>query len=125
VRQGGTAYDTLEVEIALVAREDGSRSLETTVHINGESPLRNPEESTSTRRGRPRLCKRFVADESVDAPIVHRLREAGHEVWSVAEESPSISDREVLRAASEADRVLLTADRDFGDLHVRLGLPSP
>lgn len=35
---------------------------------------------------------KLVADESVDAAVVARLREAGHEIIYVAELSPSISD---------------------------------
>lgn len=38
----------------------------------------------------------FVADESVDAPIVDRLRQQGHAVWSVAEMMPGIADDVVL-----------------------------
>ena len=67
---------------------------------------------------------RFVADESVDAPIVWRLRETGHDIWFVAEARPGAPDEAVLRHANEAGVPLITADRDFGDLVIRLRLPS-
>ena len=38
----------------------------------------------------------FLADESVDQPIVERLRDDGHDVLAVAEMAPSIPDETVL-----------------------------
>ncbi len=58
----------------------------------------------------------FVADESVDRPIIDRLREDGHSVTSVAEMSQGAPDPDVLRLATEAGVVLITADTDFGEL---------
>jgi len=63
----------------------------------------------------------FVADESVDQPIVAVLRQNGHHVTYVAEHSPSISDDEVLTAANSQAAVLLTADKDFGEMIFRQG----
>lgn len=62
-----------------------------------------------------------VADESVDRPIVERLRHDGHNVTYVAELSPSISDEPVLQEASIRNALLLTEDKDFGELVYRLG----
>jgi predicted nuclease of predicted toxin-antitoxin system len=61
----------------------------------------------------------LLADESVDRPIVERLRVDGHEVVYVAELSPSISDNEVLQKATDSRALLLTADKDFGELVFR------
>ena len=61
----------------------------------------------------------LLADESVDAPIVERLRRDGHAVVFIAELAPGISDDEVLRMANDASAVLLTADKDFGELVFR------
>jgi predicted nuclease of predicted toxin-antitoxin system len=58
----------------------------------------------------------LVADESVDKGVVERLRYGGHEVIYIAEISPSISDEAVLRQAKAHDALLLTADKDFGEL---------
>ncbi len=60
-----------------------------------------------------------LADEGVDGPIVRRLRQDGHKVLYVAELAVGISDPEVLNLANEADCVLLTADKDFGELIFR------
>ena len=61
----------------------------------------------------------FVADEGIDRPIVESLRDADHTVWYVAEMSPSISDEEVLQLANNQQAVLLTFDKDFGELVFR------
>jgi predicted nuclease of predicted toxin-antitoxin system len=64
----------------------------------------------------------LVANEGVDRPVVERLRQDGHDVVYVAELSPSITDEEVLHQANERRAVLLTADKDFGELVFRQGL---
>ena len=62
-----------------------------------------------------------VADENVDFPIVSALRDSGHDVWYVAEEAVGILDEEVPRKAAIEDALLLTGDKDFGDLVFRQG----
>lgn len=57
----------------------------------------------------------ILADESVDGPIVYRLREAGHRVSYIAEMSPGMTDDNVLEAATKDRALLLTADSDFGE----------
>jgi predicted nuclease of predicted toxin-antitoxin system len=64
----------------------------------------------------------LVADEGVDRPVVDRLRQDGHDVVYVAELSPSAADEEVLRQANAQSAVLLTVDKDFGELVFRQGL---
>jgi predicted nuclease of predicted toxin-antitoxin system len=61
----------------------------------------------------------FVADESVDCAIVQRLRREGHEVWYVAEMEPGVSDDAVLDLANREAALLLTTDKDFGELVFR------
>ncbi len=61
----------------------------------------------------------FVADEGIDAQIVTRLREEEHQVWYVAEMSPGVSDTEILTLANRESCILLTFDKDFGDLVFR------
>ena len=60
-----------------------------------------------------------LADESVDEQIVQRLRREGIDVAYVAEMEPGISDELVLNRSNEANAVLLTADKDFGELVFR------
>jgi predicted nuclease of predicted toxin-antitoxin system len=66
----------------------------------------------------------FVADENFPRPALEALRNAGWEVFSVAEECPDISDEEVAALCSESQRVLLTFDKDFGELVFRRGLSA-
>jgi predicted nuclease of predicted toxin-antitoxin system len=61
----------------------------------------------------------LVADESVDRPTVLRLREEGHEVLYVAEFSPGVADDDVLEQANTRNAVLVTANKDFGELVYR------
>ena len=62
----------------------------------------------------------LLADEGVDKQIVVRLREEGYAVSYVAEMAPGISDDIVLELANKEGSLLLTADKDFGDLVFRL-----
>jgi predicted nuclease of predicted toxin-antitoxin system len=61
----------------------------------------------------------LLADESVDRQIVDRLRRDEHRVWYVAEMEPGISDDVVLGLANQQAALLLTADKDFGELVFR------
>lgn len=66
---------------------------------------------------------KFLVDESVEFPVVTFLRSIGHDVVSIAEDFPSIRDTDVLAAARRAKRILLTNDKDFGELIFLHGLP--
>jgi predicted nuclease of predicted toxin-antitoxin system len=61
----------------------------------------------------------LLADENVDQQIIDLLRREGHTVTYVAELDPGIDDEQVLERANEASALLLTADRDFGELVFR------
>ncbi len=58
----------------------------------------------------------LLADEGVDRHIVERLRQDGHEVTYIAESTPGLSDIKVLERANEASAILLTADKDYGEM---------
>ncbi len=62
---------------------------------------------------------KFLADESIDRQIVERLRKDSHDVFYVAEMDPGISDDDVLELANQNSAILITADRDFGELVFR------
>jgi predicted nuclease of predicted toxin-antitoxin system len=67
---------------------------------------------------------KFVADECCDALLVAGLRGDGHDVLYVKEFAPGTDDDTVLQIAASQQRILLTEDKDFGALVVRLGLPT-
>ena len=66
----------------------------------------------------------FVADENFPRPALDAQRNAGWQVFSVAGECPGISDEEVAALCSESQRVLLTFDKDFGEIVFRRGLSA-
>ena len=59
---------------------------------------------------------RLLADECCDATIWHALRSAGHDVLAIADISPQARDPAVIELAVRDGRILLTEDKDFGQL---------
>ena len=59
---------------------------------------------------------RILANENFPKDAVDALRERGHDVFWVREEKPGIADVEVLRIAQTEGRLLITFDKDFGEL---------
>ncbi len=62
----------------------------------------------------------IVADESLDFGIIIRLRQKGVNVISIYEDFSGINDTEVLKIAIENQGLLITEDKDFGELTYRL-----
>jgi predicted nuclease of predicted toxin-antitoxin system len=67
---------------------------------------------------------RLLANENIPGDVVAALRQAGHEVIWVRTDAPGSSDPDVLNWAQAEDRVLVTFDKDFGELAFRFGLPA-
>jgi predicted nuclease of predicted toxin-antitoxin system len=67
------------------------------------------------------VLARLLADENVPAPAVAALRQAGHDVAWMLEDAPGTPDSEVLARAQQEHRVLITFDKDFGELAFRAG----
>lgn len=61
----------------------------------------------------------LLANENFPLLSVRLLRTAGHDVASVIEDTPGASDEDVLKRASQEKRVMLTFDRDYGELLYR------
>jgi predicted nuclease of predicted toxin-antitoxin system len=59
---------------------------------------------------------RFLADESCDAAVVRALQGAGHDVGSIAHTMRGATDVAVLATALLGGRVLITEDKDFGEI---------
>jgi predicted nuclease of predicted toxin-antitoxin system len=62
----------------------------------------------------------LVADESIERIITARLRSEGHNVTAIIESHPGMKDDDILALAHNLQAVLLTADKDFGELVFRL-----
>ncbi len=58
----------------------------------------------------------FCADENIESGIVKFLRNKGYEVFYVSETYPSILDAEILEYANKNNMIILTNDKDFGEL---------
>ena len=67
---------------------------------------------------------RILANENFPQAAVDALRQEGHDVLWVRTESPGISDRDVLSLAQLDARVVVTFNKDFGELAFRYGLPA-
>ncbi len=62
---------------------------------------------------------RFLADECCDGRIVLHLRACGHDVVYLSQAEKGAQDVEVASIARDQRRILLTEDKDFGELLVR------
>lgn len=58
---------------------------------------------------------RFLVDECTGPAVAEWLRKQGHDVFSVFEESRGTDDDTIIRKAFEADSILITNDKDFGE----------
>ena len=67
---------------------------------------------------------RFLANENFPGNAIAALRLRGHDVAWVRTDAPGSSDWKVLERAQTEDRVLITFDKDFGELAFRANLPA-
>lgn len=67
---------------------------------------------------------RLLANENFPGDAVAALREAGHDVVWIRTTAPGSSDPQVLAGAQAENRILVTFDKDFGELAFRAGLPA-
>jgi predicted nuclease of predicted toxin-antitoxin system len=59
---------------------------------------------------------RFLADENFPGDAVTALRTSGQDVLWIRTDAPAITYQDVLSRSVEDARVLLTFDKDFGEL---------
>ena len=67
---------------------------------------------------------RFFADESCDHAVILAYRRAGHDVTALPRSELGLPDHEVLAESVDQNRILLTEDKDFGELIYLAGLES-
>jgi len=68
---------------------------------------------------------RILADENIPLETVRALRNAGHDVFAVAETAAGARDDALLDVATAEQRLVLTFDHDFGELAARRGHAAP
>jgi len=59
---------------------------------------------------------KFLADESCDFVVVRALRKERYDVLAVCEMAPSMADMDVIQLAGKEKRILITEDKDFGQI---------
>ena len=64
---------------------------------------------------------KYLGNENVPGEAVQAARQAGHDVLWITESSPGADDDAVLATAMAANRILLTFDKDFGEMAFRQG----
>ncbi len=67
---------------------------------------------------------RLLVDENVSSTVIRALRERGHDVVSVKEALRGADDASILARAQAEGRLVVTHDKDFGELAFRAGLPA-
>ena len=63
----------------------------------------------------------FMVDESTGMSVVSYLRSQGYDVLAVAEDMPQADDADILAQATSEERILITNDKDFGEIIFRTG----
>lgn len=64
---------------------------------------------------------KFLANENVPGDAVESARQAGFDMAWIKESSPGADDDVVLATSLAESRVLVTFDKDFGEMAFRLG----
>jgi predicted nuclease of predicted toxin-antitoxin system len=65
---------------------------------------------------------RFLVDECTGPVLALWLERQGHDVFSVYDQARGLDDDQVIEKAFEANRILITNDKDFGEKIFREGL---
>ena len=67
---------------------------------------------------------KFLVDAHIGKLISAFLQQQGHDVLRATSFSPGTSDMQLLRLAAAEERVIVTSDKDFGELVYRLDEPA-
>jgi predicted nuclease of predicted toxin-antitoxin system len=68
---------------------------------------------------------KFHANENFPVPSIHLLKEVGYDVESVILQHPGIEDKIVLKWGHDEGRIILTFDKDYGELIYKQRLSPP
>ena len=67
----------------------------------------------------------FLANENFPKPSIQLLVNKGYKVFSVSEMLSGISDLEVISFASKRNQIILTFDKDYGEIIFRTKIEQP
>lgn len=67
---------------------------------------------------------RILANENLSGTVIRELRKHGHDVVSVKESMRSEKDPVILARAQSEKRLVISHDKEFGELAFRFGLPA-
>lgn len=67
---------------------------------------------------------KFLADVNIEKLVVAEVRNLGYDIVWIAEENPYLDDISIFKIAQKESRVLLTNDKDFGEIVFRQKLIS-
>lgn len=65
----------------------------------------------------------FLVDVGVGKAVERFLRDAGYDIKAVRDFDPKAKDADILQMAVAEKRMVITMDKDFGELVYRSGLP--
>jgi len=68
---------------------------------------------------------KFLADAHVSVEMVAMIRTLGHDCLDASAIPPRMPDLDVLRMAAADERVVVTSDKDFGELLFVHGIACP
>jgi predicted nuclease of predicted toxin-antitoxin system len=68
---------------------------------------------------------KLLANENIPLASSELLTQLGYDIVHIGVVNPSISDEEVMDFAIDQERVIITFDRDYGDLVFRKGYRPP
>jgi predicted nuclease of predicted toxin-antitoxin system len=66
----------------------------------------------------------LILNENIPSSVVQGLRARGHDVLSVKESMRGLDDPAILARARTERRLVVTQDKDFGELAFRFRLPA-
>ncbi len=67
----------------------------------------------------------FLANENFPVPSIELIRNNNYHILSIQETAPGISDEEVLQIACNYNYIILTFDKDYGELIFRYRITNP
>mgnify|MGYP005857755875 CR=1 FL=1 len=64
---------------------------------------------------------KLLANENFPLSSVHLLRKLGYDIKAIGDDDKSVSDKQVIELAIKENRLILTFDKDYGELIFHFG----